>query len=288
MRLPTLSGHCVPSRCLAALACLALAHCASPTPPAQAISSLSEIEGQWDIIEFDGYRPKRLDGDGNRHAFVDIADGRLAFSIECNYSGMPARIDAPGRLIESEKSDLVQTTMGCGDVRNRREAKFFAFFHSAPAVSMLESGVLRLENSNTALVLQRAEITRRNNLPASLSEIEGRWTADIIYHQLPGSSRNLIAFLEGAPADIEISSGNIRLAFDCEAVEGKVTLTAPGDLRVDPSSLNRRTTSACRIPKADRDLAVSLLSETISVERIDARRLHLVSGEIRAVAARTS
>jgi hypothetical protein len=100
------------------LAGSALAQCAAPEPPGTEapVASLSEIAGQWDIVSFNDYRPQRLDSDGRRHAFVDIAEsGGLSFAIECNYSGMAARIDAAGRLAPASSDDVhVTTAMGCG------------------------------------------------------------------------------------------------------------------------------------------------------------------------------
>src|SRR5688572_19205138 len=107
---------------LAAIAPLLLCQCSQPEPlsnEATTPASLADIEGPWDIASFDGYRPARLDSDGQRHAFVNIQGNDVAFAIECNYSGMAARLEA-GRLVATS-NDNVQTEMGCGPEREGRD-----------------------------------------------------------------------------------------------------------------------------------------------------------------------
>jgi hypothetical protein len=269
------------------LASMALANCASPAPAGAPVSALLEIEGEWDIVSFDGYHPLRLDADGSRHAFVDFSLDSASFAIECNFSGMTARIDESGRLVETPPAESIVTTMGCGRERERRESDFFDFFRSKPTVTKIDEGLLKLESPGTLLVLQRAEVRRLGKLPQSLAEIEGQWKAVIIYHAMqPGGQRNLLAPLEGEAANLTISGGSIRLAFDCEVMEQKVSFVRPGELSSAPGGLTRRTTPPCRIPQEDRDIAVSLISDVISVEAIDSSRLHIVSGQVRAVLER--
>lgn len=269
------------------LAAISLVQCVSPAPPAHRISGLAEILGQWDIVVFNGHRPPRLDGDGQRHAFVDVSPDSMSFTIGCNFSGMTARIDETGQLLETPPGESVVTTMGCGREREKREADFFAFFRSKPGVVRLADGSLKLESRTGTLLAQRPEVRRRAQLPASLREIAGDWKADIVYYETqPGGSRNLLAPLEGGRADLALSGDSITLRFDCEVVQQKLELFTPGELRPVPGTSDRRTAPPCRIDQADRELVASLVTGALGVERIDSGRLHLVAGNVRAVAIR--
>jgi heat shock protein HslJ len=189
-------------------------------------TALSELTGAWDIVSFDGYRPARLDTDGQRHAFVDIRGDDVSFSIECNYTGLEARIDR-GQLV-AVSNDNVQTQMACGAERERRDAAFFAFLRGSPSITMNAEHGLRLERGDVRLELQRPQVRRRHLLPVRQSEFEGAWRAEILYWRVePGRSDNLLADLGGAPARFTFSPGLVRLAFDCETVTAPVELSDP-------------------------------------------------------------
>lgn len=284
----TLAAPRMPLRVLAvAAASLLSAHCSSQeSVPGELVARLGDIAGQWDIVSFNDHRPQRLDSDGQRHAFVDIAgNGGMSFTIGCNYSGMAGRIDEAGRLAgASLENAQVTTGMGCGPERERRDVTFFHFFQSRPAVR-LSGDDLILATDDSQVVLQRPETRRAAALPRSLAELSGSWSAPVIYFQTaPGANRNLIAPLEGAPAQLEFGSAGARLSFDCETAEAAVAFSAPGALRF--SAPRRRIQSACSIPQDDRDLVASLLSGAAEVEHIDAHRVHLVAGDVRAMLER--
>lgn len=147
----------------------------TPTEPAgRAPTSLASIAGEWDIVEFHGYSPQRLDADGQRHAFVNIRTTGLSFTIGCNYSGMPASIDANGVLVPGAPDDGIQTQMGCGAEREARDSAFFRFFRSRPRVALLSDGRLRLEAADRSLLLARADMRRLAYGPP-LAELAGTW-----------------------------------------------------------------------------------------------------------------
>ena len=218
---------------LTACSPLPSAQTGGPTPSASAgtlPAALSEITGAWDILSFDNYRPARLDSDGQRHAFVDVRGDGVSFAIECNYSGMRAGVEN-GRLVALSNED-VQTEMGCGPEREGRDAAFFAFLRTSPAIVARTESAMALENDGVRLELARPEVRRGPLLPARISELEGGWRADIIYlRSEPGRTDNLLAELNGAPARFNITSGQIRLTYDCETVTAPVELTAPGDIQ---------------------------------------------------------
>lgn len=141
--------------------------------PGQVVTSLHEIRGPWDIASFDGYEPMRLHG-GVRRAFVDVRRDGLSYSIECNYSGNPARIDDVGTLHNESKEGQFTTLMSCESAMARREDKFYGFFTSKPKVTWTKDGGLRLFNGQTELLLERPEVRRLANVPP-LREVQGRW-----------------------------------------------------------------------------------------------------------------
>jgi hypothetical protein len=266
-----------------------LAAC-SPVPSAQPggvtlPAALSEITGAWDILSFDGYRPARLDSDGQRHAFVDVRGDGISFAIECNYSGMRAGIEN-GRLVALSNED-VQTEMGCGPEREGRDAAFFAFLRTRPAIVARTEGAIALENDGVRLELERPEVRRRPLLPTRVSELDGGWRADIIYWRSePGRTDNLLAELNGAPARFNIALGQIRLSYDCETVSAAVELTAPGDLQVNQSAVQRSRSGACSIPEATRNRVASLLASRLRAENIPPNGLYLEAGDVYAVLRR--
>lgn len=138
------------------------------------VTSLEEIAGEWDIIEFEGHRPPRLNTDGQRHAYVDINSGGLRFTIGCNYSGMAAAISGDAVLVPPIPDDSMQTAMGCGQEREARDDTFFRFFRSRPQVMLLPDGRLRMEGSGRSLLLERADMRRLAYGPP-LAEITGTW-----------------------------------------------------------------------------------------------------------------
>jgi hypothetical protein len=262
--------------------------CAAPVMSGTPVTSLSEIDGAWDIVSFDDYRPARLDADGNRHAFVDIiADGSFAFTIGCNYSGLRGSIDESGRLVEVASDDFhTQTAMGCGVEREGRDEAFFQFFRTKPTIVQTGDDLV-LHSGATRLVLQRPAMRRTAALPVSLEPITGPWSAGIVYFEVePGHSRNLLAAGEVDPAVFDISTDQIMLRFDCEHVSARVRLAAPGSLAFTPAQ--RNASAPCRLPQSDRDLVASLLSGDAELERIDQGGLHLVAGRVRAVLNRKS
>ncbi|HEX8480983.1 MAG TPA: hypothetical protein VF650_03685 [Allosphingosinicella sp.] len=181
----------IPSILLAALAsACATAPAAQPEPSiaaeprpaapgsgaaaASAVKALADVQGDWDIVEFDGHRPERLNPDGLRHAYVDVGAGGMRFAIGCNYSGMAGSIGPGGVLIAAVPDGGMTTQMGCGPEREARDSAFFGFFRSRPKVALLPDGRLRVEGTGRSLLLERSE-TRRLAYGPPLAEIAGTW-----------------------------------------------------------------------------------------------------------------
>ncbi len=83
--------------------------------PAVPVSSLEGIEGFWHVSRFEDYEPGWQDYSGWRNASVHIDNGQLTYSVGCNRSGNPTRIE--GRVLKhTGDGDRMQTCMGCGEV----------------------------------------------------------------------------------------------------------------------------------------------------------------------------
>lgn len=267
-----------------ALVGLFLSACAAASSPdTTPVRGMADIAGQWDIVSFDGHTPRRLDADGGRHAYVDFSTDGATFTIECNYTGMRARIEN-GRLVALPHEDI-QTAMGCGPERNRRESAFFAFLRGSPTIAQRGADELVLTRGGQRLELQRAEVRQRAMRPTSLLDFDGAWRADIVYLQIAeGHTGNLIAGLDGAPAEFSFDNNVVRLRFDCETAEAGWRMTAPGVIETD--ALRRRTTGGCRLSQEERDHVASLISGAIAAERISPEMMQIVNGDVRAVLVR--
>lgn len=278
-----------PRALLAVAACGLAAHCAppaaAPTNVQAPVTNISEIDGQWDIVSFNGYRPRRLDSDGGRHAYVDFIGDRVGFAIECNYSGIETARIENGRLVKVAGDDM-QTEMGCGPEREARDEAFFAFLRNSPSIARRGADELVFERGGVALELVRAEVRQRENAVSALAELDGAWTTAIVYETVePGSGRNVLAFsTPPGTAAFTFANGALRMTFDCETAQTQLQLTAPGELTAAPP---RRTTSGrCTLSQQDRDIAASLISGALTAERIEANMVHLVAGNVRAVLTR--
>jgi hypothetical protein len=274
---------------LVVAACVSVAHCApsaSPTAPTQeAVAAMSDIEGQWDIVSFNGYRPRRLDSDGGRHAFVDFTGDRVGFAIECNYSGIETARIENSRLVRVAGDDM-QTEMGCGPEREQRDRDFFAFLRNGPTIARRGADELVLERGDVVLELQRASVRQRENAVTSLAELDGAWNTAIIYQTVePGHGRNVLAF--SAPpgtAALTFANGAVRMTFDCETAQTQVQLNSPGALTA--AAPQRTTTGRCTLSQEDRDIAASLITGAFTAERIEPNMVHLVGTDVRTVLTR--
>ena len=178
--------------------------------------TLAQVQGEWDIVEFDGYRPPRLNTDGLRNAYVDIGAGGMRFAIGCNYSGMPGSVGSDGVLITAVPDTGMTTQMGCGPEREARDTAFFNFFRSRPQVTLLSDGRLRIEGTSHSLLLERAGIRRLAYGPP-LPEIMGTWRVV-----------SFTRFVDGG-------------------YHGWGAMFAPGRLRIDPSAITYSRCPALRV-----------------------------------------
>lgn len=135
------------------------------------VQTTAEIEGQWDIVRFAGYEPRRLNGI-TRAAVADFRADGVGLQIECNASGVSGEV-VRGRFV-ARPGDRIQTLVGCGPEREARDAKLFGFFDRDPTVERLADGRLRLEAGGTELLLERPAQRRLAFLP-SPQELLGEW-----------------------------------------------------------------------------------------------------------------
>ncbi|MFV0644742.1 MAG: hypothetical protein ACK5NN_09635 [Sphingomonadaceae bacterium] len=140
----------------------------------QPVTSLQDIKGFWLVERFGDFEPSWRNFTPWRSSYVQIGDGHLTYAIGCNQSGNPAALGPSGILQDTGDGGRMQTLQGCGDVREARDGRFFAFFGSNPEVRKLDADRIVLKSSKRELVLIRPDRWRQTNKPA-FKEIEGRW-----------------------------------------------------------------------------------------------------------------
>ena len=182
----------------ALIAGLAVATCAPATAPQQPAILAAEavpvpapppapepptILGQWDVVTFEGYAPRRLSGT-RRAAYADFRDKGVSLRIECNYSGRAGTV-SDGRFVAGDNSMAGQTVMSCGPERNAREGRYFTFFEKNPTVEHLGPNQVRLRSGTAELVLARPEVNRMRFIPTP-AELQGKWRMVELARYLPG------------------------------------------------------------------------------------------------------
>ena len=150
------------------------------TVDVEPVASSQDILGEWDIVNFDGHKPRRLWGT-TRAAFADFRPDGVGLRIECNYSGASGSV-RDGQF-RSQPGDRIQTAMGCGEEREARDTKLFGFFDRDPTVERLPDGRLLLTAEETQLLLERPSSRRLGFLPAP-KELLGEWRMLEVTHYL--------------------------------------------------------------------------------------------------------
>ena len=156
----------------------------SPAPEPSPVASLAEVEGRWDIVRFEDYRPEsRLQGStpATFAHFRTAMGGSVGLRIECNYSG------AAGSIVDGQwrarPSDGIQTSMGCGSEGEARDSRLFAFFDLEPTIRRQSDGrLLVTAPDGRELVLERPE-QRRLAFRISAADLLGDWRMEEVHYQ---------------------------------------------------------------------------------------------------------
>jgi heat shock protein HslJ len=146
-------------------------HPAAAEAPAP-LADASSTAGEWDVVSFEGYEPRRLSGT-KRAAVADFGQRGVKLRIECNDSGRVGRV-SNGRFVPGDNSMAGQTVMSCGPERNERESRYFTFFEKNPTVEHIAPDRLLLRAGGTELVLARPAVNRLRFVPTP-AELEGKW-----------------------------------------------------------------------------------------------------------------
>ena len=153
-----------------------LVSCASAADDSGAIAKKTDVLGEWHIVQFDNFNPKRLDYDGGRNAYVNFYEKSTSFRLACNFSGNSAVVNEAGYLTTIPNAGGgMQTAMGCGKAREKRDEIFFKMMNSTPLVEKLSDGRVRLTTEHHKLILERDIISQRKNAIRDIRLIEGDW-----------------------------------------------------------------------------------------------------------------
>lgn len=242
--------------------------------------ALSEIQGDWDIVEFDGYQPDSFDSDGERHAFVKINPTSLSYTIECNYAGMNAVLGENGILQSTEsENDWAQTEMWCGEIRQARDQSFFRFMQSRPKATLLKNGNLILATGDQSLLLEPREVARLRNAPNGLRDLLGLWT--IVSFQDPeGTKWGGVNFVgAGGPnyqGRIEISDTALIYLRECQRILIEATIDEVGQLSKRQNTMLSVEPGNCEPLNSLETQLINFLTAGPFAERIDSRRIRFV------------
>jgi hypothetical protein len=179
---------------------------APPAPPEPLpLADAASIAGKWDVVSFEGYRPRRLSGT-HRAAYADFSERGVGLRMECNYSGRAGTI-RDGKFIASEADDGAQTVMSCGRERDARESRFFSFFDKDATIERIGPDRLLLRSGATELILERPAVRRLQYVPTP-AELEGRWRLLEVTHYMPGGGYSGIGLSE-VPGRIVVSGDRL-------------------------------------------------------------------------------
>lgn len=255
---------------------------------ARLVSSSNAVAGEWDIVEFNGYRPRRLSG-STRAAFVDFDSQSVALQIECNISGVTGRVR--DGVFVATPGDRIQTLVGCGRAREKREVALFGLFEQRPAVAQLPDGRLVLWSGNDKLVLERPEKRRLAYLP-SARELMGEWRPVELTRFLRGRGYAGIGLSE-FPG--QVTFDGIEAAFDgCPEFSLRYRLSAEGRIeKIGGAELPeaRRGCDVLRDQFGGRDMPqpwdmIRVLHANPMVEKVDDNTLLVSTEEIGLVLMR--
>lgn len=189
------------------------------------VTALAEIAGEWQVVEFDGYRPARVTHPSPA-AFATFGPGGVGLRIECNWSGAPGTIKDGHFVPPAKPEPQAQTAMGCGKEREERESRYFAFFKQNPTIEHIAGNRLRLVANGTELILERPEAIRLETLP-KIADLIGEWRAEqfqLINHE--GMRGVGLSDMQGR---IVISPGSIAMS-TCPAGAVAIRYTPDGRL----------------------------------------------------------
>jgi hypothetical protein len=215
-----------PSKPVSEVAGLSVGAPTKPAHPLRPIFNSADVAGQWDVVSFEGHRPRRLSGTV-RAAYVDFGPSGVSLKMECNYTGRPGRV-IEGRFVVEPGGDNVQTQIGCGPERGLREQRYFGFFERNPSVEFVSVDRVRLRAGQDELLLERPSLRRLSHL-ASSAELQGEWEMLEVSRFPP----------EGGVAGIGLSEASSRIVIEgdrlrirgCQDLDMTFQYTGQGQLR---------------------------------------------------------
>lgn len=249
-----------------------------------AVTSVSQVQGEWQVVSFEGYEPDRVTHP-RPAAFANFGtDGGVGLRIECNWSGAPGTVK-DGKFVPPADDDglYAQTAMGCGKEREDRDARYFRFFRQNPSMDLLPSGRLRMQAGDSVLVLERPEVIRLETLPA-LSEIAGEWRAEGFQKINEEGMRGI--GLSDLASKVFIADGKLGLT-GCSDAAVAVRYTADGRLERTGGADAAAVRAACgdltggfEMPGLSGTEMADLLAGSPKVYNAGKDRLTLQSGEL--------
>lgn len=220
-------------------------------PAATPVMALSEIAGEWQVVEFDRYRPARV-AHPRPAAFATFGPGGVGLKIECNSSGAPGTVKDGHFVPPAKPEPQAQTAMGCGKEREDRDARYFAFFTQNPSIERIAGGRLRLVAKAAELILERPEAIRLETLP-TIADLTGEWRAEqfqLINHEgMRGvglsEMQSRIVITPGSIAMGNCPAGAVAIAY---TPDGRLMRTGGADAAQMPEACDQFAKGAYSMP----------------------------------------
>ena len=203
------------------------------------VTRMAQVEGEWNVVSFDGYRPPlRVEG-STTTAFVRFHGDGVGFRIGCNYSGAGGSIER-GRFVTSDSAPPAQTLMGCEPDAEQRDTAFFAFFGKEPTIEKIGDDRLRMVAGSQILELERPEKRRLAFVPKA-EALDGEWRLDSLTRLDSQGGMSGMGLME-VPGRIAFEKGTLEYT-RCPALAlrydwrepGRMVKTGGADLPASPS-----------------------------------------------------
>ena len=205
---------------------------------------------------------------------------------------MQASLTKDGKVLPAgPEQGLLQTEMGCGDVREKRDASFFSFMRSSPKVTKLANGQLKLTARGRALILERSETARLRNAPKELSDLAGLWTIDY-FQDVNGTGWGGANFVGAGGPDyqgrIEFSDKTFTYLRECQRIIVSAKLDDQGQLLKSQDARGAAGPGNCEPLNALEVGLIDLLTAQPLAEQIDSIRLRFTLNNRTLVLSKTN
>ena len=268
-------------------------HRPPPVPPPASIAATTDVTGQWDVVSFEGYRPRRLSGTGARR-LRRFREGRRRLEDRVQLHWPIGSRHRRGALLRSRLATAFRRRSGADRSVARGRCATSASSTGTRVSSSSVSIACACARGQDELILERPSVRRLSYL-ASMAELQGSWKMLEVSWFPPGGGAAGIGLSE-VPTRIVIEGNRLRVR-DCPEVDLTFQYTGEGQLRKKRWGRRSRpgvstvrglsdTADGPALPKASD--AIRLLHANPLVEKAGDGALLLSNGEYALLISRLS